>query len=76
MDSKGACKECGQDQFPSKAASIGENVNIMISVGRGHSNTNHSFYQCENCGSVWMVITDSGAGGHGRFPHRLTKKTF
>jgi uncharacterized C2H2 Zn-finger protein len=42
----------------------------------GHDRTDYYFLQCPTCGSVWMNYRDSGAGGHGDFWERLTKKYF
>lgn len=55
---------------------IGDSVSHEIQVGRGHDRTDFYFLQCPTCGSVWMNYKDSGAGGHGDFWERLTKKYF
>jgi uncharacterized protein with PIN domain len=71
-----ACNVCSKDQTPPHLAPIGRPVVIRTSVGRGHDQTEHTFSQCEECGSVWVKYVDSGAGGHGTFWKRLTAGLF
>jgi hypothetical protein len=75
-----ACKDC-QASRPSLEhgkvlAPIGESVTCEIKLKSGHDRTDYYFLQCPTCGSVWMNYRDSGAGGHGDFWERLTKKYF
>jgi hypothetical protein len=80
MDSKGQCDECQSAEkggsTPKAAKTIGQNVILGQSVGRGYDQTEYEFFQCPTCGSVWTTYADSGAGGHGRFSRRLTKGLF
>lgn len=62
--------------LPKTAKAIGDEVIIRTSVGRGHDQTAHSFTQCSECGSVWIALVDSGAGGHGHSHRCLTKELF
>jgi|HubBroStandDraft_5_1064220.scaffolds.fasta_scaffold01051_3 hypothetical protein len=75
-----ACNDC-QQSAPSAEhrkvlKPIGETVTSEIRLKRGHDQTDYYFLQCPTCGSVWMNYRDSGAGGHGDFWDRLTKKYF
>ena len=66
------CDKCKKG----KLKPIGNSVCIETSVGRGKDRTDYSFFQCNECGSVWTQYEDSGAGGHGRFWECLTKGHF
>jgi hypothetical protein len=80
VNSTGVCGEClaaeHMNHLPGAVVAIGDDVSIRVAVGRGHDTTVHSFHQCENCGSIWVQYSDSGAGGHGRFIRRLTAGLF
>lgn len=78
MDSRGVCLDCkaAGASKPPHIEMIGKPVLIEISFGRGKDRTEHSSFQCSKCGSIWMKIEDSGAGGHGRYYHRLTERFF
>ena len=80
MESKGVCESCLSSEKAGKlhdnTRSIGNEVLIISKVGRGKDRTEHVFFQCINCGSVWVKLVDSGAGGHGLFYQRLTKSLF
>ncbi len=80
MKSSGTCNHCKEAEaangIPRNAAPIGEEVVIRVAMGHGHDQTEHSFSQCAECGSVWVTYVDSGAGGHDRFHRRLTKDLF
>jgi len=72
MKSNGACEECKKpNNHHQKLQEIGE----LVCVG-GISSTEHSFYQCDECGSIFIEIVDRGLGGHGRSLIRLTEKIF
>jgi len=75
-----ACSDCQASTSIPKhwntLVPIGKNVSSEIAIGRGHDRTDFYFFQCPMCGSVWMNYEDSGAGGHGNFWERLTKKFF
>lgn len=71
-----ACKACSNDREPKGLTEIGRPVTCLVTVGRGHDQTEHTFFQCDECGSVWVRLVDSGAGGHGRFMRRLTADLF
>ena len=70
------CQDCAkadaQKLLPATAKKIGEIVAIVRKVGRGHDESEYTFFQCAKCGSLWREIVDSGAGGHGRFASRLS----
>jgi uncharacterized protein with PIN domain len=53
---------------------IGEKVDA--SVPGINDTTIYSFHQCKKCGSIWIEIKESGAGGHGHFHHNLSEKYF
>lgn len=55
---------------------IGEPVRVDTRFGRGTDSTAFKFFQCRECGSIWMEYEDSGAGGHGTFTKRLTEGFF
>jgi hypothetical protein len=80
MKSSGSCDQCrkavAENDIPKTVKPTGESVVIRTSIGRGHDQTDHEFTQCAECGSIWLTIVDSGAGGHGRFHHCLTRKFF
>jgi hypothetical protein len=80
MKSTGVCKMCkgveGKQASHKYMQPIGEPVELRVSVGRGHDMTEHFFLQCSKCGSVWVKLVDSGAGGHGTFYRRLTEGMF
>lgn len=80
MESNGACYSCRSSdvsrRLHDQIKSIGDDVLIITKVGRGKDRTEHIFFQCINCGSVWVKLVDSGAGGHGLFFQRLTKDLF
>lgn len=71
-----ACNACSNDREPKALTEIGRPVTCRVAVGRGHDQTEHTFLQCDECGSVWVRLVDSGAGGHGRFMRRLTADLF
>ena len=65
------CNSCEAKNLSDSSSEIGEQVHI---AGGKEGDTNHTFYQCKDCGSVWMKIEDiGGLGGHGTFFHLLTK---
>ena len=76
IKSNGSCSECKAEEFPAINEKIGKNVIIDITVGRGYSRTEHLYFQCLKCGSIWQRIVDSGTGGNGTFNNRLTKNVF
>ena len=76
MTAKTTCADCLAEKHSSNWKAIGESVVIRMSMGRGHDQTEYSFFQCGECGSVWAEYEDSGAGGHGRFAKRITKGLF
>lgn len=77
MNSRGTCAECRSEAPKSKKwKAVGEPVVCRVSVGRGYDQTEHSFYQCSECGSLWVKYEDSEAGGHGTFRKRLTEGLF
>ncbi len=80
MKSSGTCDYCkkatAENNLPETAKAIGDEVVIRTGIGRGHDQTAHNFTQCLECGSVWVTLVDSGAGGHSRFHHCLTKGLF
>lgn len=80
MKSSGSCDYCKkaatEKGIPETAKPIGDAVVIRTSIGRGHDQTDHNFSQCSECGSVWVTLIDSGAGGHGRFYRCLTSDLF
>lgn len=80
MKSSGSCDYCKkaatEKGIPETAKPIGDAVVIRTSIGRGHDQTDHNFFQCSECGSVWVTLIDSGAGGHGRFHRCLTSELF
>lgn len=71
-----ACKVCSKNQEPKSLTEIGKPITTRHAVGRGHDQTEHTFFQCDECGLVWVQLVDSGAGGHGRFWQRLTEGLF
>jgi hypothetical protein len=55
-------------------AEIGSQVHIDGGMV-GH--TYHTFYQCKDCGSVWVEIQDQGGvGGNGTYYHLLTERFY
>jgi len=80
VSSEGTCEGCrdaangGPDR--KSLEKIGNTVQTEVKVGRGIDRTDHSFFQCNHCGSVWVKLEDSGAGCHGRFWRRLTEGLF
>lgn len=80
MISSGSCDCCKKAKetktLPETAKSVGDEVVIRTTIGRGYDQTAHSFSQCSEYGSVWVTLVDSGAGGHGRFHRCLTSDLF
>jgi len=78
MESNGTCTACHAKNGGAAPQwkQIGEPVKTTIQLGKGHDDTDHTFYQCWICGSVWVRYSDSGAGGHGTFYKRLTESLF
>jgi len=81
MNSSGKCIHCkaaalSSNTLPKSLKSIGQSVMISTTIGRGHDQTLYKFFQCPDCGSVWMAYADSGAGGHGTFHRCLTGDQF
>ena len=72
MNSNGVCEDCQSGTNLEHLAPIGESVVVVIPIASGSEETEHSFSQCVNCGSVWVKQVDSGIGGHGKFYKRLT----
>ena len=64
------CKEC----LKTDLVQIGEPKDASI---KGiNDSTIYTFYQCKKCGSVWIEIRESGAGGHGHFFNNLTESYY
>lgn len=73
----GSCKVTGAGGPPqTNLEQIGSRVLTESRRGSGKERTDHSFFQCKKCGSVWVELEDSGMGGHGRFWRRLTESLF
>lgn len=71
IEFKGLCEECKAEEFPRKNDKVGKKVIADIALGRGYSRTEYEYFQCLECGSIWLTMTDSGAGGHGTYRSRL-----
>lgn len=80
MISEGKCEHCRQalakGALHDALEEIGKDVLIRQKIGKGHDQTVHRFAQCKACGSLWVTLIDSGAGGHGRFHRCLTNDLF
>ena len=76
MNSNGVCEGCRSGTNLEHLAPIGESVVITIPISVGNIETEHSFSQCTNCGSVWVKMVDGGTGGHKKFYRRLTLGLF
>jgi hypothetical protein len=80
IETQGACSDCkapDSSRKPHAALVVfGNRVVDISTVGRGHEQTDYTFMQCSQCGSVWVKYQDSGAGGHGRFMKRLTAELY
>ena len=80
IQSSGTCARCragiSASEAPGALNPIGDSVAIRTQVGRGHDQTLHEFFQCDECGTVWARLTDSGVGGHGLSYQRLTDKLY
>jgi hypothetical protein len=80
IQSSGICTNCENSKISkslhAKAVKIGSPVLLVEKVGRGHSRTEHSFFQCVECGSIWVELVDGGAFGRDRNLRRLTEGLF
>ena len=76
MQTNGKCNSCKNAQIPSNSKGIGEDVYHEMAIGKGYDRTDFKFFQCLDCGSIWVQYKDSGAGGHGNFSKNLTNKLF
>ena len=81
IHSKGTCQACkaadGNMPRQETVEQIGNQVFTESIVGRGTDRTDYSFFQCKQCGSIWLNYEESGAGGHGGpWWKRLTKEFF
>jgi len=69
----GKCHDCSNKAFSKNRNEIGSQVNIVSNIG----DTNHTFYQCCVCGSLWIKIQDQGGiSGKGTFYYSLTEKFY
>lgn len=69
INHKHNCKSCNET-----LKEIGDPVHI---TGGKEGDTDHSFFQCSKCGSIWVKVKDSGGlGGNGTFFHSLTKSFY
>ena len=70
----GQCKACANGKPTKSWQEIGEKVHIE---GGKNGDTEHTFFQCGQCGSLWLQVDDiGGIGGYGTYFHRLTKGFF
>jgi hypothetical protein len=80
IQSSGVCTSCENSKTSNSlhtgVVGIGSPVAIEEKVGRGHSRIEHSFFQCHECGSVWVELLDRGAFGRDRHLRRLTEGLF
>ncbi len=67
INNQNNCDSCKKDHFPENRQTIGSPVYHEISIGRGYDRTEYYYYQCLDCGSIWKMVVDSGAGGHGKY---------
>ena len=66
---KSNCESCNDS-----LEEIGQPVHID---GGRSGDTDHTFYQCRECGALWVRVKDSGGlGGNGTFYHSLTDRFF
>ncbi len=77
MKTTGTCTQCRSASSKSDTwNAIGENVVCETAMGRGYAQTEYRFFQCAQCGSVFVEYEDSGAGGRGKFIQHLTKRLY
>jgi hypothetical protein len=77
MNTQGACTKCKGARHRHKSwQPIGEPVVTHTTIGRGYDQTEHKFFQCSECGSVWVEYEDNGAGGHDTLIKLLTEGLF
>jgi hypothetical protein len=70
----GRCKTCGKNAPPAKAVDVASPVHIS---GGKEGDTEFSFCQCPDCGTLWMKTRDiGGTGGSGSFHKRVTEGSF
>jgi hypothetical protein len=68
------CEGCKAKKPSSSWKPIGETVHIN---GGRAGDTDHSFFQCKDCGTMWIEVKDLGGfGGKGTFYHPLTDKFY
>ena len=74
INHKRKCRACTENVRSESLEEIGTPVHID---GGRSGDTDHTFLQCKECGSVWSRIRDSGGlGGHGTFYHSLTERFY
>ncbi len=71
INHNGKCADCTAGNPSTSCVEIGQDVHIN---GGRAGDTDHSFLQCQSCGSVLVRIRDSGGlGGNGTFYQVLTR---
>ncbi len=69
-----SCDSCKSNTPSDSWIEIGLQVHIEGGI---EGDTNHTLYQCGDCGATWIKIVDQGGiGGHGTFYHSLTERFF
>jgi len=66
------CNYCKNNKCPENKEKIGKTVCHKTYIGRGHDQTTFQYFQCMECGSIWQITTDSGAGGHGTYYAKIS----
>jgi len=74
INHSGKCAECTTGNPSDSCVGIGQDVHIN---GGPAGDTDHSFMQCQKCGSVFVRIRDRGGlGGNGTFYQVLTRDLY
>lgn len=69
------CDKCKNNEFPKQIVEqIGNPVNVSAGkVGDSY----YTFFQCLECGSIWLNVKDCGGlGGKGSFYHLISDRFF
>lgn len=66
MSKNNGCDYC-RDHRMSNLEKIGETEHNEYLGGKAREDIN--YYRCKDCGTKWRHISESGAGGRGRFWH-------
>ena len=66
------CNSCQSKKFPSNVTPLSSSEShLLLLDSGGYDSTEYDYFSCNTCGAIWQVITDSGAGGHGKYYTKL-----